>query len=128
ADVVAVAQDPRGWATCPTAKSEWGQHPLLTFTDPSTSSTARAMLYALFSIAAHRQPEQLTEADVANPDVLAYVRAFNGEVDHYVYDTATLNSKIYLGPRYGHFYFIAESNLVQLYQGKLAVTVGAEQK
>jgi Ca-activated chloride channel homolog len=127
ADVVALRQDPQGWASCKTAKTEWGQTPLLSFTDPSSSSTARAMLYALYSVAARKEPEQLTAEDVADPKVAAYVRSFNAAVDHYVYDTATLNSKIYLGPRYGHFYFIAESNLVQLYQGKLAVTVGTGQ-
>ena len=53
-----------------------------------------------------------------------YVKSFQNERRPLRPDTLILNSKIYHGPRYGHFFFISESNLVQLYQGKLAVTVG----
>jgi Ca-activated chloride channel homolog len=128
ADIVALRTNPDGWASCRTAKVEWGKQPLMSFTDPSSSSTARSMLFALYSMAAGKAPEQLTQSDVTNPEVVGYVKRFQSAVDHYVPDTLILNSKIYLGPRYGHFFFISESNLVQLYQGKLAVTVGAESK
>lgn len=120
-DIIALRADPRGWASCPTARAEWGQTPLLSFTDPDSSSTARSMVYSLYSIAAGKSPEQLTQADVTNPSVVEYVRRFQRGVDHYVPDTLILNSKIYLGPRYGHFFLIAEDNLVKLYQGKVEV-------
>ena len=120
-DIIALRADPRGWASCPTAKAEWGQTPLLSFTDPDSSSTGRSMVYSLYSIAAGKPPEQLSQADVTNPDVTEFVRRFQRGVDHYVPDTLILNSKIYLGPRYGHFFLIAEDNLVKLYQGKVEV-------
>jgi Ca-activated chloride channel homolog len=121
ADIIALRADPRGWAGCPTARAEWGQTPLLSFTDPDSSSTGRSMVYSLYSIAAGKSPEQLTQADVTDPQVVEYVRRFQRGVDHYVPDTLILNSKIYLGPRYGHFFLIAEDNLVKLYQGKVEV-------
>jgi Ca-activated chloride channel homolog len=120
-DIIALRADPRGWASCPTARAEWGQTPLLSFTDPDSSSTGRSMVYSLYSIAAGKAPAQLTQEDVTNPDVIDYVTRFQRGVDHYVPDTLILNSKIYLGPRYGHFFLIAEDNLVKLYQGKVEV-------
>jgi Ca-activated chloride channel family protein len=127
ADVVKLASDPKGWAAVGKARAEWGsQKPLLAFTDPSTSSTGRSMLFTLYAIGAGKAPEALTAEDVTRPEVVNYVKSFQRSVDHYVYDTLTLNSKIFQGPRYGHFFFVSESNLVQLYQGKLAVTVGAD--
>jgi Ca-activated chloride channel family protein len=120
-DIIALRADPRGWASCPTARAEWGQTPLLSFTDPDSSSTGRSMIYTLYAIAAGKSPDQLTRADVADPKVVEYVRRFQRGVDHYVPDTLILNSKIFLGPRYGHFFLIAEDNLVKLYQGKIEV-------
>ncbi|MFN8637106.1 MAG: extracellular solute-binding protein [Chloroflexota bacterium] len=121
ADIIALRNDPRGWSTCPTARAEWGKTPLISFTDPDSSSTSRSMIYTLYAIAAGKSPETLTQADVTDPKVVEYVRQFQRGVDHYVPDTLILNSKIYLGPRYGHFFFIAEDNLVKLYQGKVEV-------
>jgi len=72
--------------------------------------------------------DQLTEADVTSPAAVEYVRRFQRGIDHYVADTLILQSKMYQGPRYGHFYFVEENTLVQLYQGKLPVTVGADIK
>ena len=120
-DIIALRANPRGWASCPTARAEWGQTPLLSFTDPDSSSTGRSMIYSLYSIAAGKSPDQLTPSDVTKPDVIEYVRRFQRVVDHYVPDTLILNSKIFLGPRYGHFFLIAEDNLVKLYQGKVEV-------
>ncbi len=121
-DVLALRQDPRGWTACPTARPEWGKTPLVSFTDPSSSSTARSVLYTLYAIAAGKPVEQLTPADVARPEVVEYVRRFQSGVDHYVPDTLVLNSKIFGGPSYGHLFFIGEDNLVKLYQGKVKVT------
>ena len=127
-DFVSLASDPQGWKAYRGAKIEWGQKPLMSFTDPDSSSTGCSMLFALYCIAAGKSPEQLTAADAASPAVVDYVKRFQSAVDHYAFDTLNLNSKIYGGPRFGHFFFVGETNLVQLYQGKLAVTVGAESK
>jgi Ca-activated chloride channel homolog len=128
ADIVALRANPAGWSAFPTSKikREWRKTPLLSFTDPSQSSTARSMLYALYSIAANKQPADLTLADVATPEVVNYIKQFQRGVDHYVPNTLILNSKAYQGPTYGQFYFMVESNLVQLYQGKMSVTIGPD--
>jgi Ca-activated chloride channel family protein len=128
ADIVALRQDPRGWAGCAGARAEWGKVPLISFTDPSTSSTARSMLYLLYAMGAGKNPERLTPADVGRPEVLEHVTQFQRAVDHYVPDTVVLASKIWHGPRYGHFFFNLENQLVTLYQGKVPVTVGRETK
>src|SRR3972149_6641207 len=105
ADILALRNDPRGWLSCPGVKAEWGQQPRISFTDPDSSSTARSVLFALYAIAAGKSPEQLTLADVTSPDVVGYIKRFQSTIDNYVPDTLILNSKIYLGPRYGHFFF-----------------------
>jgi Ca-activated chloride channel family protein len=128
ADVVALRNDPRGWESCPTARTEWGRRPLVSFTDPYSSSTGRSVLIALYSIAAEKPVDSLSEADVASAEVAEYVRQFQRTVDHYVPDTLILNSKIFQGPRYGHFFFIGEDNLVKLYQGKETVALAGEKK
>jgi Ca-activated chloride channel family protein len=128
ADIVALRNDPRGWAKYPCAKAEWGQRPLVAYTDPLTSTTGRSALFTLYAIAAGKSPDQLTAADVRRPEVANYVRSFQGAVDHYVAGTLPLNTQIYLGPRYGHFFFIPEDNLVSLYQGKESVKVGTDVK
>jgi len=126
ADIVALANDPAGWESKPCAKTEWGPQPLISFTDPSSSSTGRTMLFTLYSIAAGVPLERLTQSQVTRASVVDYVKELQGAVDHYVPDTLILNTKIYLGPRYGHFFFIAEDNLVKLYQGKVKVTEGGK--
>ncbi|MBM2827249.1 MAG: hypothetical protein HW403_1313 [Dehalococcoidia bacterium] len=124
ADILALRNDPKGWESCPIAEAEWGKLPLVSYTDPNSSSTGRSMLLTLYAIAAGKQPEALSLADVEDPAVVQYVRRFQRAVDHYVPDTLILNTKIYLGPRYGHFFFIAEDNLVKLSQGKIKVSEG----
>ncbi len=123
ADVVALRHDPRGWTVCPTAKTEWGRQPLLAFTDPDSSSTARSVLYSLYGIAAGKSPEALTEADARNPDVVEYIKDFQRAVDHYVPSTDVLATKMAEGPRFGHFFFFPENNFVSLQQGRLPITV-----
>lgn len=125
-DIVALRADPQGWARYPCARAEWGQRPLIAFTDPLTSSTGRSTLFSFYAIAAGKPPEQLTEADVTDPRVVAYVKQLQRVVDHYVIGTLPLNTQIYQGPRYGHFFFLPEDNLVSLYQGKENVRVGFE--
>lgn len=76
AEIMALISDPRGWAACPTARAAWGQRPLMSYTDPSTSSTARSMLFGLYSAAAGKPSNQLTPADVDDSRVAEYVKRF----------------------------------------------------
>ena len=117
ADIIALRNDPLGWASYPCAKAEWGQRPLLAFTDPTTSSTGRSLYFALYSFAANILPEELTIDDVSDPEVVAYVKEFQGMIDHYLIGTTVLNTKIHQGPRYGHFFIMPEDNLIHLYEG-----------
>lgn len=117
ADIIALRNDPLGWSGYPCAKAEWGQRPLVAYTDPTTSSTGRSVLFTLYAIAAGKSPEQLTISDVRDPKVVDYVKQFQKLVDHYMIGTTVLNTKIYQGPRYGHFFLMPEDNLIHLYEG-----------
>ena len=108
ADIIALRNDPQGWASYPNAKAEWGQRPLFAFTDPTTSTTGRSVLFSLYAIAAGKAPEQLTLADVSDPSVVSYVKQFQTLIDHYMIGTIPLNTKVYQGPRYGHFFLMPE--------------------
>ncbi len=116
-DIIALRDDDLGWARYPCARAEWGQRPLLAFTDPTTSSTRRSLHLALYSFAANKLPEDLTVEDVNDLDVVNYVKKFQGLIDHYLIGTTVLNTKIYQGPRYGHFFIMPEDNLIHLYEG-----------
>ena len=117
ADIIALRNDPQGWASYDCAKADWGKTPLLAFTDPTTSSTGRSLHIALYSFAANKSPEDLTVDDVNDREVFAYVKEFQGLIDHYLIGTTVLNTKIYQGPRYGHFFVMPEDNLIHLYEG-----------
>jgi Ca-activated chloride channel family protein len=121
ADIIALRDDPQGWASYPCAKAEWGQRPLVAFTDPTTSSTGRSVLFTLYAIAAGKPPEQLTASDISNPDAIEYVKQFQNLVDHYMISTRPLNTKIHQGVRYGHFFLMPEDNLIELYNGTVKV-------
>jgi Ca-activated chloride channel family protein len=126
ADIIALRDNPQGWARYPCAKAEWGQRPLVAYTDPTTSSTGRSVLFSLYAIAAGKSPEQLTVADVHDPAVVAYVKQFQGLVDHYMIGTIPLNTKIYQGPRFGHFFLMPEDNLIHLYEGTERANIGGK--
>ena len=96
----------------------------MAFTDPATSSTGRSLLLALYAIAAGKVPEDLTAADVTDPNVVRYVKEFQGLVDHYLIGTTVLNTKIHQGPRYGHFFIMPEDNLIHLYEGTERAFIG----
>ncbi len=117
ADIIELRNDPMGWQRYPCAKAEWGQRPLVAYTDPTTSSTGRSVLITLYAIAAGKPTDQLTAEDIHDPAVVAYVKRFQGLVDHYMIGTIPLNTKIYQGPRFGHFFLMPEDNLIHLYEG-----------
>jgi Ca-activated chloride channel homolog len=127
ADIIALRNDPSGWAAYPSAKAEWGQKPLFAFTDPITSTTGRSVLFSLYAIAAQKTPSGLTMSDVADPGVVEYVKTFQGLIDHYMIGTIPLNTKVYQGPKYGHFFLMPEDNLIHLYMGGEQAILGTEQ-
>ena len=61
--------------------------------------------------------EDLTIDHINDPAVVAYVKEFQGLIDHYLIGTTVLNTKIHQGPRYGHFFIMPEDNLIHLYEG-----------
>ena len=117
ADILELRADPRGWKKYDCAKPSWGESPLVAYTDPRTSSTGRSVLFALYAIASGKPPERLTLADVNDPDVVDYVKNFQGLIDHYFIGTTVMNTKIYQGPRFGHFFIMPEDNLIHLKEG-----------
>ena len=128
ADIIALRKDPRGWLSYPCSKTEWGQTPLLAYTDPRTSSTGRSALFSLFAIAARKTPMEITEADVTDPEVAGYVKNFQGLVDHYMPGTIPMNTRVYQGPKFSHFFILPEDNLIHLYEGtETAIFTGVEQ-
>ena len=123
-DIIALRNDPEGWGSYPCSKAEWGRRPLVAFTDPTTSSTGRSVLFSLYAIAAGKTPEELSLTDIRNPEVVAYVKEFQNLVDHYMIATRPLLTKIHQGTRYGHFFLMPEDNLIHLYEGSESVYVG----
>jgi Ca-activated chloride channel family protein len=129
ADIIELRNDPRGWGRYACAKAEWGERPLVAFTDPSTSDTGRAVLLTLYAIAADKAPDDLTAADLERPEVLDYVKHFQLLVDHYMVSTIPLNTKVHQGPRFGHFFLMPEDNLIHLYDGtETALVNGIEMR
>lgn len=128
ADIADLVTDSRGWDRYACARPEWGHDALVAFTYPSRSSTARSILYALYAIAAGKTPEQLTLGDITRPDVSGPIKRLQSAVDCYVPDTLDLNNKILSGSPCAQFYFLAEDNLVQMYQGKIETPGGGPAK
>ncbi|TAK21268.1 MAG: VWA domain-containing protein [Chloroflexota bacterium] len=121
-DIIALSADPLGWGSRPCARAEWGRRPLIAYTDPNSSSTGRSVLFTMFSIATGKPPAELTADDIAGERATAYLRSFQAQVDHYVPDTLLLNCEIFGGPTYGHFFPVAEDNLVKLHKGIIVQT------
>jgi Ca-activated chloride channel family protein len=119
-DVIRLGVQPAGWRAYACAKPSWGDDALLAFTYPDRSSTARSLLYAFYGIAAGRPVEELTLSDVQRPEVAGLIRAFQRRLNCYLPDTLDINLKMLPVPTCAHFFFIAEDNLVKLYQGKVA--------
>lgn len=119
-DIIELADRPEGWGAVPGARAEWGTKPLLAWTDPSVSSTARSALFAAYSAAAGVPAERLTEADLDRPEVQSYVRRLQGAVDHYFPETLKLQAKLFDGPRYIQFVPLEEYNLVWLKDGLIS--------
>ena len=128
ADIIELRRDPMGWRKYDCAKPSWGTRPLVAFTDPRTSSTGRSVLLAFYSIAAGKQPENLTSTDVIDPKVVGSVKEFQGLIDHYFIGTTVMNTKIYQGPRFGQFFLMPEDNLIHLYEGTERAFFGGKKR
>ncbi len=94
ADIIALRDDPQGWASYPCAQASWGQKPLLAFTDPTTSSTGRSLHLSLYSIGANKAPQDLTIEDVNDPKVVAYVERFQRLLDDSLMGTTVVKTEI----------------------------------
>jgi Ca-activated chloride channel family protein len=116
ADIVKLRLGDMPWA-CATPRPEWAS-PRLVFTTPRSSTTGRGVLATLLAISTQKAPEQVTLDDVRSPAVTEGIKTFKRAIDHYEPDTLMLNKYI-LEHQVGHFYFIAEDNLVKLYTGKI---------
>ncbi len=112
ADIVALRTDPRGWASLPCAKAAWGQEPLMSWTDPSISGTARSVLFGLYSVAAGKPTDQLTVEDIHDPKAVEYVKRFQQGVDHYVPGSMLLKTKMIAV--YSHIYWVAEDVIFEV--------------
>jgi Ca-activated chloride channel homolog len=129
ADIIELRKDPLGWSKYPDSKAEWGIKPIMCYTDPITSTTGRSVLFGLYAIGADKSPEELVPSDVNDSAVVNYVKDFQTLIDHYIIGTVPLNTKIYQGPRYGHFFLMPEDNLIHLIQGdEEAIINGYPQK
>ena len=123
ADIVRLASNPKGWTEAGCYRPDWvSEQPLRSATDPNSSTTGRSILYSLYSIATGKRPEELVQSDIGQPEVANAVEQFVNAAAHYVPDTLLLNCEIFRGPAYGHFFPIAEDNLVKLYKGKVVAT------
>jgi Ca-activated chloride channel family protein len=102
-EIIALSQSPEGWAKYQAAKVEWGRKPLLAWTDPFVSSTARSALFAAYVAAARKPADQLSVGDIHRAEVQGYLRKLQEAVDHYFPETLKLQTKIFNGPRFVHF-------------------------
>lgn len=118
-DIIDLARNPDGWAAYPEAKVEWGKKPLLGWTDPNVSSTARTALFATYVAASGRPAESLTIADVTAPEIQDYVQGLQTAVDHYFPETLKLQTKIFQGPRFIHFAPLEEYMLPWMKLGRV---------
>lgn len=119
-DIIALAQDPQGWMRVPEAKVQWGRKPLLAWTDPFVSSTARSALFAAYVAAARKPADQLTVEDINRPEVQEYLKKLQSAVDHYFPETLKLQTKIFQGPKFVHFAPLEEYMLPWMQRGLVA--------
>jgi Ca-activated chloride channel homolog len=91
ADVLALARDPKGWGG--KGHAEWGQFKLGKTNPQFSTSGLNATIGAYF--AATGRSSDLSARDVADPKVVAYVKAIEGSVVHYGDTTLTFLENLY---------------------------------
>ena len=104
-------------------QAEWGNEPLLAFTNPNSSTTGRSVLDLALLDRGRQGAGRTSRSTTCNsPTSSEYVKEFQQLVDHYMPGTIPLNTKIDQGTRYGHFFLMPEDNLVNLYKGNEKAT------
>ena len=96
-DVLALTRDPRGWAAV--GHPEWGPF-RLGKTNPHLSTSGLNATVGAY-VAATGRSSDLTEADLANPKVLAFVKGVESGVVHYGDTTLTFLSNLAEADRRG---------------------------
>lgn len=96
-DVLALARDPRGWAT--RGHAEWGAFKLGK-TNPNFSTSGLNATIATYFAATGRSSD-LTAADVADPKVIGYVKQIESSVVHYGDTTLTFLDNLYTAAEQG---------------------------
>jgi Ca-activated chloride channel homolog len=90
-DVLALARDPRGWGA--RGHAEWGTFKLGK-TNPNFSTSGLNATIGTYFAATGRSSD-LTEKDVSDPKVVAYVKRIEGSVVHYGDTTLTFLENLY---------------------------------
>lgn len=123
-DILALSENPEGWAACPTARAEWGQLPLLVMPDPASTYAGRSTLEVFHSIASGKPTEQLGVSDVRDSDVRDYVSRFTAAVNNFYSSPGQLQAMLLEGPRSVHFASVDEFQIPYFYQEQS--TAGSE--
>jgi Ca-activated chloride channel homolog len=97
ADVLSLARDPKGWGG--KGHAEWGAFKLGKTNPQFSTSGLNATIGAYF--AATGRSSDLTAKDVADPKVVAYVKAIEGSVVHYGDTTLTFLENLYQAAQAG---------------------------
>jgi Ca-activated chloride channel family protein len=108
-DVLALAQDPAGWAG--KGHPEWGPF-LLGKTNPNFSTSGLAQTVAQY-YAATGKTSGLTLEDLARPEVEAFARGVESAVVHYGDTTLTFLNNLYRADRRGNPYGYASAVAVE---------------
>jgi Ca-activated chloride channel homolog len=109
ADVLRLAQDPRGWAAY--GHPEYGKFKLV-HTNPSVSTAGLEMVTAAY-YAATGKKEGLTMADVARPDVARQIAAIENSIVHYGNNTLFIEAQLRkYGPTYASAVGMEETTLI----------------
>ncbi len=90
-DILALASDPEGWGAF--GHPEWGQF-RLGKTNPNFSTSGLSATAAIY-YAATGKTAGLTEADIADPDVVEFVRGVEASTVHYGDTTLTFLDNMY---------------------------------
>ena len=125
-DIIALAESPEGWASCPTARPEWGTKPIIVLEDPAVSATARSTLQILHVVAARKPAEKLTIEDLQNVEVLDMVNRFQNVASRPGAEALGFRSEMKHGPRFIHFAPMEEYNIPRFYEGQ--DTVGSSRE
>lgn len=97
ADILELASDPEGWGAL--GRPEWGEF-RLGKTNPNFSTSGLSATAAIY-YAATGKTSGLTEADIADPDVVQFVRGVEAATVHYGDTTLTFLDNMYRADQQG---------------------------